>query len=210
MKEKDNFSISQNSENNNEKKKKKNKNISKSSRKEFISQLNKVNRLKCYDFESQEESSFKSENKSFSIKKELYKTCSKFLYRKKFKLSNEFDARHSKKFLEQKNKYLERIVLSDVIVNDDEMNDNLYIKETQCDKKSSNTKKSYNNRRKSGAPKNFLKNYCIVVSNYDDETIQEKTYNFTVKNSARKLSSNPKKNKHLSKYFNNSEAKSQS
>ena len=59
------------------------------------------------------------------------------------------------------------------------------------------------NRRKSGTQnKNNIKNYFIVVTNYDDETQNEKKYNYSVKPQARKIN-NLKKNKNLSKYFSN-------
>lgn len=200
MKE-DNLSMSQNSSikgKTSKRKSKKKLSVSKSSKNaKYKSQSNKNNRLNKDNFEKNESSSlFNKESKNLNYKEELYKTFSNFLYIKKFKLSNEFDSRNSKKFLEQKNKYLERIVLSDVIENDDN--------NTMKDSIELNNKN--NKRRKSGTPKN-LKNYCIIITNYDDDTIEEKKFNFTVKNDARRLNNNVKKNKNLSKYYNNNEAK---
>lgn len=197
----DNLSMSQNSSikgKTSKRKSKKKLSVSKSSKNaKYKSQSNKNNRLNKDNFEKNESSSlFNKESKSLNYKEELYKTFSNFLYIKKFKLSNEFDSRNSKKFLEQKNKYLERIVLSDVIEKDDN--------NTMKDSIELNNKD--NKRRKSGTQKN-LKNYCIIITNYDDDTIEEKKYNFTVKNDARKLNNNVKKNKNLSKYYNNNEAK---
>ena len=209
MKE-DNLSMSQNSSINGKTSKRKSKkklSVSKSIKNaKYKSQSNKNNRLNDDNFERSESSSlFNKESKSLNYKEELYKTFSNFLYIKKFKLSNEFDARHSKKFLEQKNKYLEKIVLSDVIEKDD--NNTL--------KDSIELNNKDNKRRKSGTQKNLKNyfslsnppNYCIIISNYDDDTIEEKKFNFTVKNDARKLNNNLKKNKNLSKYYSNNEAK---
>ena len=55
--------------------------------------------------------------------------------------------------------------------------------------------------------KNF-KNYCIVVSDYDDASKDEININYSVKFESRKIDK-IKKNKNLSKYFlnNNNESK---
>ena len=47
-----------------------------------------------------------------------------FLKSKKFKISNEFDAKNSKKFLDKKDKYMQKIVLNDVIENNDKNDEN--------------------------------------------------------------------------------------
>lgn len=85
---------------------------------------------------------------------------------------------------------MEKIVLTDIIEN----NEN----------KDSEQANKRGNRRKSGTQNNNsnIKNYFIVVTNYDDETQNEKKYNFSVKPQARKIN-NLKKNKNLSKYFSN-------
>lgn len=131
------------------------------------------------------------DNLSSNYNKELINTFSTFLQTKKFKISNEFDAKNSKKFLDKKNKYLEKIILTDII----EKNEN--------NLKISDQINQSRDRRKSGTHNNNnIKNYFIVVTNYDDETQNEKKYNFSVKPQARKLN-NIKKNKNLSKYFSN-------
>ena len=52
-----------------------------------------------------------------NYRKDLFEKYSIFLKEKKFKISNNFDAKNSQKFLENKNKCLERIILSDLIDN---------------------------------------------------------------------------------------------
>jgi hypothetical protein len=126
---------------------------------------------------------------SSNYNKELINKFSTFLQTKKFKISNEFDEKNSKKFLDKKNKYLEKIILTDII----EKNEN-NIKDSEQNKRGS--------RRKSGTHNNNIKNYFIVVTNYDDETQNEKKYNFSVKPQARRIN-NLKKNKNLSKYLLN-------
>lgn len=206
MKKELNSCILESSENEEKPRKGKKLRLSKSGIKKSISQSNNnIVRIKSNEFERSEESSYKMETKSLNYQQELYKTFSKFLYAKKFKLSNEFDARHSKKFLEQKNKYLERIILSDVI----EADESCTVQEDTCPTNDNiNNSKSIDKRRKSNTQKN-LKNYCIIISNYDDETSTKKQFNFSVRNTARKLNNNIKKNKNLSKYCSNKEAKNQ-
>ena len=51
-------------------------------------------------------------------KKDLSEKFSEFLNKNKFKLSNNFDEKNSKKFLDKKDKCLERIIISDIIEND--------------------------------------------------------------------------------------------
>jgi hypothetical protein len=132
--------------------------------------------------------SFLRYNLTTNYNKELINKFSTFLQTKKFKISNEFDAKNSKKFLDKKNKYLEKIILTDIIEN----NEN----------KDSEQANKRGNRRKSGTQNNNIKNYFIVVTNYDDETQNEKKYNFSVKPQARRIN-NLKKNKNLSKYLLN-------
>ena len=48
-------------------------------------------------------------------KKDLSEKFSEFLNKSKFKLSNHFDEKHAKKFLDKKDKCLKRIKLSDII-----------------------------------------------------------------------------------------------
>jgi len=127
---------------------------------------NSMNKLEKQD-------SFFKSNYTSNYNKELIQKFSTFLQTKKFKISNEFDAKNSKKFLDKKDKYLEKIVLTDIIEN----NEN----------KDSEQANKRGNRRKSGTQNNNIKNYFIVVTNYDDETQNEKKYNFSVKPQARKI-----------------------
>ena len=87
-----------------------------------------------------------------NYKKDLFEKFSEFLDKKKFKLSNNFDAKNSKKFLHKKDKSLERIILSDIIENGDN-NDNM---EAKVNEDKFKTQKQINK-------------YFIVISNYDDE-----------------------------------------
>ena len=90
-------------------------------------------------------------NKNY--KKDLFEKFSEFLHKKKFKLSNDYDAKHCKKFLDKKDKCLERIIISDIIENENK-------------KKKENISNSFT--KKKVAPK-LSKKYFIVISNYDDE-----------------------------------------
>ena len=193
-KEQQNSSILENSENEEKPKKGKKLRVSKSGIKKYNSQSNNSVRIKSEEFERSEGSSCQKQQKLYS----------EFLYAKKFKLSNEFDAKHSKKFLEQKDKYLERIILSDVI----EADESYTVQEATCPTNENINNSKSIKRRKSNTQKN-LKNYCIIISNYDDETSTKKQYNFSVRNTARKLNNSLKKNKNLSKYCSNKEAKKQ-
>ena len=78
-----------------------------------------------------------------------------FLDKKKFKLSNNFDAKNSKKFLDKKDKCLSKIILSDIIENEKNNDDSL--------KKINKT-----NHSKFKTQKN-VHQYFIVVSNYDED-----------------------------------------
>ena len=107
-----------------------------------------------------------------------------------FKISNEFDEKNAKKFLDKKDKCMQRIVLSDNI---EENNKDDFTKK----------EKEPKSRRKSGTQKN--KYYCIVVSDYDDSSKIEEKYNFSVKFQPRKVDK-LKKNNNLSTYIlNNNE-----
>lgn len=90
-----------------------------------------------------------------NYKKNLFEKFSLFLDKKKFKLSNNFDAKNSKKFLDKKDKYLSKIILSDEIENEKNNDDSL--------KKISKDKKS-----KFKTEKN-VHQYFIVISNYDED-----------------------------------------
>ena len=155
----------------------------------YKSQSNK-NTNSLHKLENQD--SFFKDSLSSNYNKELINKFSIFLQTKKFKISNEFDAKNSKKFLDKKNKYLEKIILTDII----DKNENNLKEPEQTDKRLA--------RRKSGTQNNNnnIKNYFIVVTNYDDETQNEKKYNFSVKPQARRIN-NLKKNKNLSKYLLN-------
>lgn len=88
----------------------------------------------------------RSNNRSTNYKKELFKKFYYFLKKKKFKISKKFNAKNSQKFLEKKDKCLERIILSDIIENDNDLN----------------YKKKYETQKN-------LNNYYIIVTNYDEE-----------------------------------------
>ena len=123
--------------------------------------------------------------------KELSKIYANFFKAKRFKISNEFDARNAKKFLDKKDKCLQRIVLSDII--EEKVKD--IPNEREKEPKSS---------RKSGI-QNKVTNYCIVISDYDNSSRIEAKYNYSVNIKPRKIDK-LKKNHNLSKYFlNNSE-----
>ena len=99
-------------------------------------------------------SNLRTINKKY--KKELISKIAKFfLDKKKFKISNNFDAKNSKKFLDKKNKCLERIILSDKIENN---------KNQEINMDSKNKK----NKKKFETQKNMHK-YFIVITNYDEE-----------------------------------------
>lgn len=89
------------------------------------------------------------------IIKKIYSKNSLCFLIKKFKLSNNFDAKNSKKFLDKKDKYLSKIILSDEIENEKNNDDSL--------KKISKDKKS-----KFKTEKN-VHQYFIVISNYDED-----------------------------------------
>ena len=94
---------------------------------------------------------------SYSYKKDLFKKLSEFLDKRKFKLSNKFDEKHSKKFLDKKDKCLERIILSDIIENNVTKENNME-----------------SNSNKFGNKNNFITKYYIIISNYDDELKDKK------------------------------------
>ena len=211
MKE-ENLSQNNFSENSNKSsvKRRKSKKKSKDSEKffNFKSQSNKTNLIQNEKFVKHEESLFKNQTNSYNIhlshnyKEELYKKFSVFLQSKKFKISNQFDEKNSKKFLEKKDKYLERIVLSDIIETNENNNNN--------NSKRGSTKNSDRNKRKRKSEKPTIKNYCIIITDYDDESKNEKKYNYSVKFEPRKIEEIKNKNKTLSKYFlNNQQSKSQ-
>ena len=90
-----------------------------------------------------------------NFNKDLSEMFSLFIKKKKFKISNNFDERHSKKFLDKKNKCLEKIILSDIIENNIDRN---------------TTKDSFYDisKRKFKTEKNINK-YFIIITNYDEE-----------------------------------------
>ena len=154
----------------NQKSKKKNKTqINKCSKKDNLnehkSRSNKNNNLIKYRIS--EKNSLSKEIKSNNIctyspgyRLKLLDKFNDFLNKKKFKLSNNFDEKNSKKFLAKKDKYLERIIISDIIENNGQNNkiqDN--IDEIQALK--FKTQKD-------------VHKYIIIITNYDEE-IQKKT-----------------------------------
>ena len=167
---------------------------------------NKNNNYKCQSntlitfnkLEKHEESPLKRKNHKVPLSQyyneELSKLYSNFLKSKRFKISNVFDAKNSKKFLDKKDKCMQRIVLSDII------------EEKKKDDPNENEKgKAPKSSRKTGIQNN-IKNYCIVISDYDNSSRIEAKYNYSVKIQPRKIDK-LKKNNNLSKYFlNNNES----
>ena len=105
-----------------------------------------------------------------NYRKYLFKKYSNFLNKKKFTLSNVFDEKHCKKFLDKKNKCLEEIILSDEIK--EEENDKKIYK-----KKENNESEENSNRSKKFTRFNTDKNvkkYYIVISDYDEELRSKK------------------------------------
>ena len=203
--------ISQNSKNNSKKnnnKSNKKSNRSKEKKKSKAASNCSLINIKSYykkkpstkiNLENQESSLFQVPTHSSKLMKvnnynnELYNKFSNFLKEKKFKISDEFNAKNSKNFLVKKNKCLEKIVLSDIIENENNIEDS-----------TPKIKRNNSKRKMTKGPKN----YCIIVSNYDDKTQDEKKFNYTVKYAPRKLKG-LKKNKNLCKYFLNVEDNSQ-
>ena len=101
---------------------------------------------------------------SSNINKDLSEMFSLFIKKKKFKISNTFDEKHSKKFLDKKNKCLERIILSDII--EDNIDRNI-TKDSFCDISKSKFKTEKN-----------INKYFIIITNYDEEI---KNHNFISK-----------------------------
>ena len=103
-----------------------------------------------------------------NYQKDLYNKFMRFLDKKKFKISNKFDEKHSKKFLDSKNKCLEKIILSDIIEN---TTNDLKSKKTLCENSKhdyESKRLSFNVNRKFRTEKNINK-YFIVITNYDEE-----------------------------------------
>ena len=141
---------------------------------------------------------------SNNYNKKLNKIFSLFLQKKKFKIQNEFDEKNAKKFLEKKNKCLERLILCDEIEKIENIDNEIKDESPQ-----SKLKKKLNKSRRKSGTHSKVKNYCIIVSDYDDESKNEIKFHYTVKHQPRKLENLKKKN-NLSKYFLNNEAKSPS
>ena len=131
------------------------------------------NILKIHNFDEVYLNINSKNNKNLTIlnsKSTMIEKFSEFLNKKKFKLSNNFDEKNSKKFLDKKDKCLERIIISDIIENENS-------KDNSSNK---NLKKGKTNENK----KSFNK-YFIVISNYDEE--------MEFKNTQKKRSINMKK-----------------
>ena len=134
---------------------------SKSKKKALKFHSNKNNLIKIHHFDKIEKDPKNNECQSNNLKildpnykKDLFKKFSEFLDKNKFKLSNNFDAKNSKKFLDKKDKCLERIILSDIIENDDNR-DNMELTDNEGNCKFKTQKQ--------------MNKYFIVISNYDDE-----------------------------------------
>jgi hypothetical protein len=95
-----------------------------------------------------------------NYKKDLNEKYHNFLDKAKFKLSNAFDEKNSKKFLNKKDKYLKEIILSDVIENENNNNSNLL-----GDIKENIKFQSHKN----------INNYFIVITDYDEEKKSKNT-----------------------------------
>ena len=119
---------------------------------------NKTNNIKAFHLDKvsldrdAKSNNLKSLNSKY--KKDLSEKFSEFLNKNKFKLSNNFDEKNSKKFLNKKDKCLERIIISDIIE-----------KENSKDNSSDKNLR----RRKTIANKKSFNKYFIVISNYDEE-----------------------------------------
>ena len=119
----------------------------------FKSKIHKLEKLPLSNFVN-------SSSNIHLLKKEyykegLYEKYSLLLKKRKFKLLNNFDEKHSKKFLENKDKCLEPIILPDLI-EDQYLNDN-------------NSKKRKSKKNLKYSTQKNLNKYIIVISNYDDE-----------------------------------------
>jgi hypothetical protein len=95
-----------------------------------------------------------------NYKKDLNEKYHHFLNKEKFKLSNAFDEKNSKKFLDKKDKYLKKIILSDIIENENNNNSNLL-----GDIKENIKFQSHKN----------INNYFIVITDYDEEKKSKNT-----------------------------------
>ena len=103
-----------------------------------------------------------------NYKKDLYNKFMRFLNKKKFKISNKYDAKNSKKFLDTKNKCLEKIILSDIVENttDDFQSKKSLVENSNHDYDSKRSLINVNKRY--GTEKNVNK-YFIIITNYDEE-----------------------------------------
>ena len=111
-----------------------------------------------------------------NYQKDLYKKFMQFLQKNKFKISNCFDAKHSKKFLDKKNKCLEKIFLSDIIEN---TNNDFESKKTLAENSNRNfdSKRSLINVNKKFRTQKDVNKYFIVITNYDEEIKSKNTEN---------------------------------
>ena len=123
-----------------------------------------VRNHKFYEFENLSTEKHISMNNIITIKqnykKDLFDKYSEFLGMKKFKISNNFDAKNSKKFLEKKNKCLEKIILSDEIENE---------KSERSNDKDNSIDSTFKHAKKKFRTQKSIQKYFIVVSNYDEE-----------------------------------------
>ena len=168
----------------------------------YKSQSNKNAILNVNQLDKNEVSLFKDQKSqnihlSVNYNKDIYNKYSLFLQSKKFKISNEFDAKNSKKFLNKKDKYMKKMVLSDTIEKEEKNKDN-----NEKEKKKDNNEKEKNLKPRRSGNYNNTSNFCIIVSDYDDASKDEVKYNYSVKLLPRKID-NMKKSKNLSTYFLN-------
>jgi hypothetical protein len=109
--------------------------------------------------------------------KDLYNKFMKFLNNKKFKISNKYDAKNAKKFLDTKNKCLERMILSDIIENttDDFKSKNSFARYSNNDYDS---KSFLSNMNKRFRTEKSVNKYFIIITNYDEELKSKNYENF--------------------------------
>ena len=119
------------------------------------------NFLKAHNFDKTDNSFTKKKYLKYNLstfglnyKKNLLETFSNFLDKNKFKLSNKFDEKNSKKFLDKKNKCLEKIILSDIIENNNNLND---------------LKSNFVRKKSKFKTEKTIDKYFIIVTNYDEE-----------------------------------------
>ena len=121
-----------------------------------------------------------------NYKKDLNEKYQHFLNERKFKLSNAFDEKNSKKFLNKKDKYMKEIILSDIIENENQNDSNLL--------------GSIKEKVKFQSHKN-INNYFIIITDYDEEKKSKNTNAQRKSKFNRNGASSKEKNKKLEHNF---------